>query len=138
MGPAPGASTPRVKSSQVYPEGISTLTQRAAKIPEYETQQDAEAIHAAKQRIGPDAAAPAGAASSRGVEWRVAHEGWADLRSSLRFYIKLMIPVFTVTIWMFLIFTALSWAVPNVLCNRLSKEFSVRWAGGGVGLWVGG
>lgn len=70
------------------------------------------------------------------AEWlgeKVRTEGRRDARALLRFYLRMLLPVALLTAWTFAFVATLSWSIPNRLCNRISKENSVRTVGMGWG-----
>ena len=59
------------------------------------------------------------------LQRRVRLEGRQSLWDLLRFYCRMLVPVAIVCVWMFAMFAAISYSIPNLLCNRIAKENSV-------------
>lgn len=121
----PRKSTPRNK---VYPEGESTLTHRpSSRAPSTGGGTAPEEEHARSDERS--------AVAALQLDERARTEGRASVRSLLRFYaFRVLPPVATVSVVMFLVFAGLSYAVPNVFCSELAKESSVSgWGGASAG-----
>ena len=62
---------------------------------------------------------------------RARREGRQGLRDLLAVYGRMLGPAAIVSVWMFALFAAISYSIPNLLCNRVAKENSVghrqRW-----------
>lgn len=72
------------------------------------------------------------------AEWlldKLKHDGWRSTVANLKFFGRMMKPIAVVAAWIFWIYAAISWAVPNLLCNNIAKEVSVSHA---RGVWESG
>jgi hypothetical protein len=63
------------------------------------------------------------------AEWlldKFKYDGWRSTLNNLKFFGRMLKPIVVVAAWIFWIYAAISWAVPNLLCNKIAKEVSVR------------
>ena len=113
MDAAP-AGTPRAKTTQVAPDAASVLTHRTSRAP--------------KEKPSADARSPpvGGAGTADDLHQKVLFGGRAALKSNLLLYLKLLVPIAIVSVWMFSIFAVISWVVPSHLCTETAVELSVR------------
>lgn len=108
--------TPRAKDVQVAPEGAPEPDAVTANINE-----------AASARIAPETPNTSDATTAcNEVEHQVRTAGRRGLKENILIYLKLSIPTLVMTLWMFGIYTALSWTVPHVLCRHEIEQLSVR------------
>ena len=63
---------------------------------------------------------------------KVRREGRQSAAQLFRFYLRMLGPVAILSVFFFGIAAGFSYAIPNLLCNRVAKENSVGW-----GLWSG-
>jgi hypothetical protein len=59
------------------------------------------------------------------VEQLVRSAGKLAIKENFRLFFTLLVPILLVSVWMFGLFAAISWYLPNVLCNELAQELSV-------------
>ncbi len=57
---------------------------------------------------------------------KVQREGRQSAATLLRFYLRMLVPVAFLSVLYFGIAAGFSYAIPNLLCNRVAKENSVR------------
>lgn len=107
--------TPRTKDSQVAPEA-SSWSDNVPADPK-PAAQSASVAPAPDDAKGPYSAE---------VERQVRFSGRAAAKESVLLYLKLLVPMTIVSLWMFTMYSVISWVVPNVLCSDVSKELSVR------------
>ena len=62
---------------------------------------------------------------------RVKHDGRKAAMALLKFYLRMLKPCVVVAAYVAAMYAAISWSIPNLLCNSIAKENS-------VGGWVGG
>lgn len=110
--------TPRTRGGQVAPEGVSPLVSSADLGPE-----------AGDARVAPADTAPTTAADEKDVvkrvERMVRYAGHEAFKDNVRLFGKMMVPVVLVSVWLFGIFAALSYAVPHWICEKEVMELSV-------------
>ena len=66
------------------------------------------------------------------VAGRVAGEARAAARALAAFYARMLVPVAVTAAYCFALAAGLSYSIPNLLCNRIAKENSVRRRRGGA------
>jgi hypothetical protein len=107
--------TPRAKGAQIAPNDSSTLVSVHDITPQNSS-----------DRIAPFE--PSAATATDDIAAQVQHlvrtAGRTALKENLYLYMKTLIPVGIVTVWMFAMYAVFSYLVPNVLCKETSMELS--------------
>ena len=110
--------TPRTKGGQVAPAGSSPIV----------SAQDIDSP-TTDDRVAPapfEGGDPARRKNTLSkVDHMVRFSGREALRDNVRLYMKMLVPVGIVSVWMFGIFAVVSWYVPHYLCSDTSMELSV-------------
>lgn len=107
--------TPRTKAAQVVPDGASPPLSSADLCPD-----------APNARVAPAPAAPDDDKDvAKRVERMVRTAGRDALKSNMRMYGRMMIPVGLVSAWMFGMFAAISYYVPHWMCEDQAVLLSV-------------
>lgn len=127
-------SIAKLRSGRVHPEGSDPPVSRTTS----GRQRSLRRANSGK----PDAAAEARAAAALLPEpehaaWlagQARREGRQATRDLLRLYGKMLMPVAVCATYMFALMAGLSYAIPNLLCNKVARENSVRSGTAGPGL----